>query len=537
MPHDPSQKAASKARPATARAAVILALLVGAVGALTIHPPAASAQQRGERTHRRTLKADQSVNALLGSLGVPGGQRLELDRALAPLIDLSRHARPGDTLEITLDARKTLVALIYQGRKGRFFVRRQGGRLLASRRPSQDLDRAAQDAQLDDEAPRPEPPEIPPWLVPNAADDLALSVRDYYKIKTKAERTAAAAALEESLGLDGLQALLRRAYAAPPRASGKHMATMTLADGAQLQYAIFVPDGYDPARPLPLHVSLHGKGGNGPGMCRLKWQEPQAGMLIACPDLPGGVWHTDQGKAAVEGLVRQLLRDYSVDPDRVILGGFSNGGIGTWHFGARMPWMWAGLTPRSGAMIERVKLRQNIPHMPIFITHGTRDGNIGVDHARQMVALLTEVGNPPRYIEIEGGGHDFFSHLNPEIVGWMLTLQRVQRRSFLFHPDHADAPEWIYWVRAQGTGTLEAEIADAPDHTLITIKTQNPPRLLEIAPPPGLIDPARPVRVVLNEVEIFSGEVRPGAEGLLETFGQTGDLSRATPRLLKLLPR
>jgi hypothetical protein len=509
-------------------------LLVGlccAALSLSAPPGPAEAAPAAPKSASRKLREGQSLHQLLRQLGVSGPDCQKAARALKPLLDLSQRARPGDSVHVVLGARRALVSMVYHSqRHGSFVVKRRGDRLVASR--------GGQAPSRGEEADREEvkPLQGPPaWLLPSSPDPRFEPLRAWQEATPDA-RPALALALEREHGLDGLRALLAEAYAPPPRAPGVHERVAVLPSGHAVPFVVYVPQGYSPDAPLPLHISLHGLGGDGPGTCRLRWGEAPPGVLLACPTHPGGQWHGDLGQEKVQGVYRQLLHDFAVQTDQVVLGGFSNGAIGTWHIGARFPWLWSALVPRSGAALAQEFLREDLLHLPILITHGTADHSIAVSHARQMVELLSASGNTPRYIEVQGGGHDFFSDLNPEIIDWMLAQRRSPPTHVRYHL-RADSPERVYWMRAQGEGPLEARIEHSHDQTQVILTTARPLTWLELFLPPALFPEDRPVQVLLNGHEVFAGPSPPQAEALLESFSLTGALDdSATRRIILPLP-
>ncbi len=474
---------------------------------------------------KRTLKDGQSPNRLMQRMGVNGGDRLAAARALKPLFDMGRKARPGDTLEVTVGRDGQLLELIYTSKKkGRFFVYRKRDKLVASRKRGLTVGDAP---VVDKETPK----ETPRWLKPRTKDPVAQRLGEWFSTEDSKARAKSATAMEAELGLETITQALRAGWAPPERkADAMHHRHLTTPYGNKIEYAVYVPPDYDHTKPTPLHISLHGKGGNGPGTCRMRWKAPQDGVIIACPTSPGGIWHGDHGQSAVLGLYRQMLYDYNVDTERVVLGGFSNGGNGTWQLGARFPWLWSSLTPRSGATLARIKWRQNMFHLPAFITHGTEDHAIGVNHARRMVELLTDMGNPPRYVEVDGGGHKFFTHLNPTILAWMLQQKRAWNDQWSYNQLQHDEPDMAYWVMVHQSGSLEAKIERHKDRTTVRLTARRIPTRLTVFLPDALkVDRKLPVEIVLNDEEVWSGVVAPSAHVLLESFRASGDMNRATP--------
>ncbi len=144
---------------------------------------------------------------------------------------------------------------------------------------------------------------------------------------------------------------------------------------------------------------------------------------------------------------------FNVKTDRVSLGGFSGGGIGTWIFGPRYPDRFSALVPRAGIPPKAEEIVKNLNGLPIFVIHGDRDGTIPVANSRSIVKELGRLGIPHRYEE-RHGGHEVFSELNDEVLGWLARKRRTLRSSFRYHGPVDGRPRIIHWVQVEGRGTV-----------------------------------------------------------------------------------
>ena len=98
---------------------------------------------------------------------------------------------------------------------------------------------------------------------------------------------------------------------------------------------VVVPAGVAPGARLPLFLALHG-GGDNVDIFKPHWTSPllEEGFVVAYPQssqlvAPDGFdWMRDVPRTLRElrGVYESLLRDYPVDPGRVVVGGFSSGG-------------------------------------------------------------------------------------------------------------------------------------------------------------------------------------------------------------------
>ncbi len=110
-------------------------------------------------------------------------------------------------------------------------------------------------------------------------------------------------------------------------------------------------------RGLPLIIALHGFGANGADIGGA-WQEAAAavGAILVAPDAlrrrgngAGFEWRfIDEGEWLVLRVLEQMKRRYNIDPDRVVLTGFSQGANLTLYIGARHPDLFRGLIPYAG---------------------------------------------------------------------------------------------------------------------------------------------------------------------------------------------
>ena len=132
-------------------------------------------------------------------------------------------------------------------------------------------------------------------------------------------------------------------------------------------YSLYVPESYDPSKATPLLVVLHGGSSNHNlflGVVfgnNLDWDTYSAHLLdlfeprfatdwlVAAPNGFGQVMWRWMGEQDVLDVIDDVQRHYTVDPDRIVLNGISNGGVGTYSIGARHAWRFAAVLPMAGA--------------------------------------------------------------------------------------------------------------------------------------------------------------------------------------------
>jgi len=187
---------------------------------------------------------------------------------------------------------------------------------------------------------------------------------------------------------------------------GTHQHVVARPGGAVLRYTLFVPSEYGKAGPAPLIVALHYAGEVTPfygrgmidGLVRPAFADLQA--VIVAPDSLGGHWTTDENEAAVVWLVREVMKSYAVDPHKVVLTGYSMGGIGTWFIGSKHQDQFTAAIPVASAPAGDADWR-----IPLYVIHSTDDEILPIAPVREHVARLRARGARIEWREVSRLSH------------------------------------------------------------------------------------------------------------------------------------
>ena len=145
------------------------------------------------------------------------------------------------------------------------------------------------------------------------------------------------------------------------------------------------PPGYRPDRPVGLFLFLHGGDQSTPksapydvylrpgGTLRPHLENfPYLTVAPSAPDAPDGKrWNRPGAPEYVEAVIRETEKRYSIDPERIILGGYSMGGFGTFHLGQLLADRAAGVWLGAGAWQE-ADFRSFLG-TPVYLLHGKYD--------------------------------------------------------------------------------------------------------------------------------------------------------------------
>ena len=206
-----------------------------------------------------------------------------------------------------------------------------------------------------------------------------------------------------------------------------------------LSYELRVPEGAADSDPLPLVFVLHGRGADAQDLADLapmighKYRyvfpnapapfEPAPGFQFGYTWFDG--WPAEpesirKSRALILKFIDEVLERYPTPPGKVILSGFSQGGLMSLDVGFRIPEKLAGIVVMSGALYE-----QDPPpfsgDLPVLIVHGNADDMIPVLAARRTRRVLESHGVEPEYHEFPMG-----HFVTPESIG--VVADFVRRR-------------------------------------------------------------------------------------------------------------
>jgi predicted esterase len=281
-------------------------------------------------------------------------------------------------------------------------------------------------------------------------------------------------------------------------------------------YGVYVPPDFDPRRRYPVLVALHGGSSNGLLFCGLvlgarvpfaqyrdHWHATLTPRLapdriVVCPDGFGNAMWRWMGERDVFDVIDDLARAYPIDRDQIVLGGLSNGGLGSFNVGLRHAWRFAAVVPMAGApgwmhylggvprgperrVLEpwsAMLLLPNSVDTHLHVHHGRRDpGVMQPAHIEALERLVRAEGWP---VEVDwyAAGHDlvrpvarggsFFRHLDdrrrldaPDRVRLRTGDYRAARQHWVEVTRIADYPRLVT-VRA------------ARDGDAVTVETEGP---------------------------------------------------------------
>jgi phospholipase/carboxylesterase len=210
-----------------------------------------------------------------------------------------------------------------------------------------------------------------------------------------------------------------------------------------LLYTAHVPAGHGP---FPTIVAVHGYGANAHDLLGLAPYLHGGQALVLCPQGPveleagpgmiGYGWFPitlgappdaaafAEGARLLSEFIDRAAEVHPVDTDRLVLLGFSQGGVLAYELALRQPERFTGLVALSSwlpdALVDTIPDQGALSGLPTFVAHGTADEMIPVERGRASRDALVKLGVPTTYRE-----HDMGHGVPPEVlralVEWLET--------------------------------------------------------------------------------------------------------------------
>ncbi len=336
--------------------------------------------------------------------------------------------------------------------------------------------------------------------------------------------------------------------------------------GEQFETLIEIPDDYEPAKPWPLRVQLHGGVGRPPQPGR----QPQSTRIPGEPQIyiepqasdENAWWHASQVDNILAAL-DTVKRRYNVDETQTYLTGISDGGTGTYFFALREPNLWSACMTINGqplvlsnrdARIEGNLYLGNLANCPLYVENGDHDPLYPAESVTPIVEAMKKAGVAPVYHIMRNDKHD--THWWPEERGFYEMFVHTHPRAphpdrLSWETDRVDRFNRVRWLIIDKLGVKKSDAAleDVNSATVEGQKWQIFPRRrlvpsgrvdverhgntfdaktrgvaeFTLLLSPDAVDFAKPVQVVVNGGQTFSGLVKRDLPTLLKWAARDND--------------
>lgn len=224
---------------------------------------------------------------------------------------------------------------------------------------------------------------------------------------------------------------------------------VSMIDGVERRYVLYVPHDYTPEKAWPLIVFLHGSGERGDdGLIQsevgigtaIRRNPERFPCLVLMPQCPKDkFWDGILDQMDLE--MADTRANYNVDARRIYLTGLSMGGYGAWVWGAMKADTFAAIMPICGGgnpsdMKGLVKepmadvfgtLRERVEKLatiPIWAFHGEEDRTVPPLRTAQMVRMVKKAGGNVKHTTYPKVGHDSWNKAYGEALTWFWLFKQ-----------------------------------------------------------------------------------------------------------------
>ncbi len=262
---------------------------------------------------------------------------------------------------------------------------------------------------------------------------------EYFRAENPGERTSVVEKLREVEGI-GHRQIARLIPLLPPVLEAPLQSSETLftvdiprrteAD-SEIQYTALLPPEYHSGRQYPVIVAMHAAGMTPDKEAR--WWARQAqryGYIVVAPTFADGKQQSyDYGLTAHRAVletVKDVRRRFSVNSDRIFLGGHGSGADAVLDIGYSHPDIFAGVMPITG-MLDRSThfYRENARYLPQFLIAGQLDRS-GVEKNAQDLDDMMRKGFPVIYAVFIGRGYESYQSEDVRLFDWMSRQRRAK---------------------------------------------------------------------------------------------------------------
>ena len=194
----------------------------------------------------------------------------------------------------------------------------------------------------------------------------------------------------------------------------------------------------------PCLILLHGVGANEQGLIELACGiDPRFSVILARGPLALGpmqfAWfrvsftangpaidapQAERARTTLLAFIGQLPQAHAIDPERIWIAGFSQGGIMSASVALTAPSKVAGFGILSGRILPEVlplvKPDPLLATLPAFVSHGVQDAVLGIHFAHHAKQVLDGLGLPLSYHEYQGG-HSLSGAMAGDFLQWLGT--------------------------------------------------------------------------------------------------------------------
>jgi hypothetical protein len=289
-----------------------------------------------------------------------------------------------------------------------------------------------------------------------------------------------------------------------------------------------------------LYISMHGGGGAPARVNDQQWNNqiglyvPKEGWYVAprAPSNTWNLWHESHIDALFGQLIEDMVATRGVDPNRVYLMGYSAGGDGVYQLAPRLADRFGAATMMAGHPNDATA--DGLMNLPFRIYMGGKDAaykrnEVAAEWGRKLTALKEKRGGYEHKVTIYPDLGHWMQKRDAEAVPWMATKTRNPWPKKIFWGKSGTRSERFYWLGGKPKELIEASI----EGQKVMIKG-SPEADLKLYLSDQLLNLDKPISVVRDGKEVFSGKVERTRKAIEKSLGERLDPAMAASAMVNL---
>lgn len=190
--------------------------------------------------------------------------------------------------------------------------------------------------------------------------------------------------------------------------------------------SMYIPENLDKSKPAALVMALHGGTGHGSDMLWSWLREARSrGFVVIAPTSMGDTWPImgdDVENPYLLNYLESASQYFTIDPDRVLLAGMSDGATYALQVGLRSQSPFTHIAAFSGVLDPLLSINGEFEfarNRRIYMVHGALDWMFPIDMAKLAHAQLSAAGADITYREITDLSHNFARAELPNLLNWL----------------------------------------------------------------------------------------------------------------------
>lgn len=205
-------------------------------------------------------------------------------------------------------------------------------------------------------------------------------------------------------------------------------------DSSYQPYSIRLPDEYDPSKPYPLLVFMHGSGQDEQSVLRRQRGNGHFIELAPFGRDKFRAYASEASQVDIVEAIEDVKANFNINADQIVIGGFSMGGYGALRAFYENPNIYRGVAVFAGhPNLASEWLGEPHPNfldetyldvfkgVPVFVYHGRKDAALPIALMEEMISQMKEAGADPTVRFIDDKGHTYQDNETHALFGeWLM---------------------------------------------------------------------------------------------------------------------